>query len=123
MSKLITSLKESFPGIPIMLLSVSDRSKRRQGQFVTMPVIPVLIQAQERIAYENKLLFWNLFEAMGGTNSMAAFANAKPALANKDYTHLNFEGGRKVGLSLAKSFIHEVENYQKRRNSLAAINK
>ena len=122
MSRLINKLKVAFPDTPILLLSVSDRSQRRQGQFVTMPVIPVLIQAQERIAFENKLLFWNLFEAMGGANSMAAFANAKPALANKDYTHLNFEGGRKIGLSLAKSFIHEVENYQKRRNSLAAIN-
>ena len=83
----------------------------------------MLIQAQERIASENKLLFWNMFEAMGGENSMAAFANAKPALANKDYTHLNFAGGRKVGLVLAKSFIYEVENFKKRRNSLAEVNK
>jgi hypothetical protein len=86
-----------------------------------MPVIPLLIQAQEKIASDNKLLFWNLFEAMGGENSMAGFANSKPALANKDYTHLNFAGGRKVGLALARSFIHEVETYQKRRNSFAAI--
>ncbi len=123
MTKLITSLKQAFPGTPILLLSVSDRSQRRQGQFVTMPVIPFLIQAQERIAYENKLLFWNLFEAMGGENSMAAFANAKPALANKDYTHLNFAGGRKIGLTFAKSFINEVDKYQKRRNSLAEVHK
>jgi hypothetical protein len=121
MSKLITKLKTAFPDTPILLLSVSDRSKRQQGQFVTMPVIPILIQAQEKIAYENKLLFWNLFEAMGGTNSMAQFANAKPALANKDFTHLNFAGGRKVGLSLARSFIYEVEKYKKRRSSLAVI--
>jgi hypothetical protein len=121
MSKLITKLKTAFPGTPILLLSVSDRSKRQQGQFVTMPVIPLLIQAQEKIAYDNKLLFWNLFEAMGGTNSMAQFANAKPALANKDFTHLNFAGGRKVGLSLARSFIYEVEKYKKRRISLAVI--
>lgn len=123
MSKLINKLKEAFPGTPILLLSVSDRSQRRQGQFVTMPVIPFLIQAQEKIAFENKLLFWNLFEAMGGENSMAGFANSKPALANKDYTHLNFAGGRKVGLSFARSFIYEVEKYQKRRKSLAVIAK
>jgi lysophospholipase L1-like esterase len=120
MSKLISKLKVAFPSTPILLLSVSDRSQRRQGQFVTMPVIPLLIQAQEQIAFENKLLFWNLFEAMGGENSMAEFANSKPALANKDYTHLNFAGGRKVGLALARSFIHEVNTFQKRRNSLAA---
>jgi lysophospholipase L1-like esterase len=123
MSKLIDKLKEAFPETPILLLSVSDRSQRRQGQFVTMPVIPFLIQAQEKIAYDNKLLFWNLFEAMGGENSMAGFANSKPALANKDYTHLNFAGGRKVGLSFARSFIYEVEKYEKRRKSLAAIAK
>ena len=123
MGRLINKLKAAFPDTPILLLSVSDRSQRRQGNFVTMPVIPVLIQAQEKIAYDNKLLFWNLFEAMGGENSMAAFANAKPALANKDYTHLNFAGGRVIGLSFARSFIFEVEKYQKRRNSLATITK
>jgi lysophospholipase L1-like esterase len=120
MSRLINKLKEAFPETPILLLSVSDRSQRRQGLFVTMPVIPLLIQAQEKIAFDNKLLFWNLFEAMGGENSMAGFANSKPALANKDYTHLNFAGGRKVGLSFARSFIYEVEKYRKRRNSLVA---
>jgi len=123
MSKLISKLKQAFPDTPILLLSVSDRSQRRQGQFVTMPVIPILIQAQEKIAFDNKLLFWNLFEAMGGENSMAGFANSKPALANKDYTHLNFAGGRKVGLSFARSFIYEVEKYQKRRKSLAIVAK
>jgi lysophospholipase L1-like esterase len=123
MAKLVNKLKTAFPGTPILLLSVSDRSQRKQGQFITMATIPLLIQAQEKIAFDNNLLFWNLFEAMGGENSMAEFANSKPALANKDYTHLNFAGGRKVGLSLARSFIHEVELYEKRRNSLAAKTK
>ena len=119
MTRLINKLKEAFPETPILLLSVSDRSQRQQGNFVTMPVIPYLIQAQEKIAFDNKLLFWNMFEAMGGENSMAGFANSIPALANKDYTHLNFAGGRKVGLAFARSFIYEVEKYKKRRNSLA----
>jgi lysophospholipase L1-like esterase len=123
MAKLVNKLKTAFPGTPILLLSVSDRSQRKQGQFITMATIPLLIQAQEKIAFDNNLLFWNLFEAMGGENSMAEFANSKPALANKDYTHLNFAGGRKVGLSLARSFIHEVELYEKRRNSLATKTK
>jgi lysophospholipase L1-like esterase len=86
-----------------------------------MPVIPLILKAQEQIALENKILFWNMFEAMGGENSMAIFANSKPALANKDYTHLNFAGGRKLGLSLAGSFIHEVEKYEKRKNSIASV--
>lgn len=123
MTHLVTKLKKAFPSTPILLLSVSDRSHRRQGQFVTMPVIPHLIVAQEKIAFENKLLFWNLFEAMGGENSMTKFANSKPALANKDYTHLNYAGGRKLGVSLARSFVNEVEKYEKRRKTLEASKK
>lgn len=121
MAKLINRLKKAFPDTPILLLSVSDRSQRRQGQFATMPVIPVFIESQKKIASDNKLLFWNMFEAMGGENSMAGFANATPPLANKDYTHLNFAGGRKVGLAFARSFVHEVEKYQKRRTRIATI--
>lgn len=118
MTHLVSKLRRSFPDTPILLLSVSDRSTRLQGEFVTMPVIPYLIRAQEKIAADNKLLFWNLFEAMGGQNSMAKYANAKPPLANKDYTHLNYAGGRKIGISLARSFIHEVDSYQERRKSI-----
>jgi len=120
MTRLVTKLKKAFPSTPILLISVSDRSHRRQGQFVTMPVIPYLIEAQEKIAYENKLVFWNLFEAMGGEDSMTKFANSKPALANKDYTHLNYAGGRKLGISLARSFVYEVEKYEKRRKCVGS---
>ena len=123
MGKLIVKFKKAFPDTPILLLSVSDRGSRQAGQFVTMPVIPFLIDAQQKIAADNKLLFWNMFEAMGGENSMVGFVNANPPLANKDYTHLNFAGGRKIGLSFARSFTYEVENYKKRRNSIVANGK
>jgi hypothetical protein len=115
MTRLVKRLKVAFPETPILLLSVSDRCTRKLGEFVTMPVIPRLIMAQEKIAYDNKLLFWNLFEAMGGENSMAKFVSSKPSLANKDYTHLNFAGGRKIGLSMARSFVYEVDKYKERK--------
>ena len=111
MKKVLTRLNNAFPGVPVLLLSVSDRSERIQGEYVTMKSIEGLVDAQRTFAYENKLLFWNLFEAMGGENSMAAFVTAHPPLANKDYTHLNFAGGRKIGMSLAKSILYEQKKY------------
>ena len=120
MTKLIDKFKRVFPGRPILLLSVSDRSERKQGTYVTMKSIKALVNAQQKLAYDNKLLFWNLYEAMGGENSMARFVAATPPLANKDYTHLNFQGGRKVGLTFAKSFIHEEKKYGERRKNLVA---
>ncbi|MCL2329453.1 MAG: GDSL-type esterase/lipase family protein [Bacteroidetes bacterium] len=115
MTKVIEKLKNAFPDVPILILSVSDRSRRVQGEYVTMAGIPALLEAQRTLAADNQIIFWNLFEAMGGMNSMAAFVDAKPPLANKDYTHLNFAGSKKVALKFAESFIHEVDIYKKRK--------
>jgi lysophospholipase L1-like esterase len=115
MKKIIHKLRKAFPDVPILMLSVSDRSERLNGEYITMKSIDGLVQAQKAFASENKLLFWNLFEAMGGENSMAAFVAANPPLANKDYTHLNFKGGRKIGLSLAKTFIYEQKRYDEKQ--------
>ena len=120
MSQLIAKFRRTFPGTPILVMSVSDRSERRQGEYLTMQSIKGMVNAQMQIARDNKTLFWNLFEAMGGENSMAKFVAAKPPLANKDYTHLNFEGGKQLGLILARSIIHEEKKYTERRRDIVA---
>lgn len=120
MKRLVEKFKAAFPNTPILMLSVSDRSERKDGHFVTMKAIKGLVSVQEKFAYDNKLLFWNLYEAMGGENSMARFVKSNPPLASKDYTHLNFDGGKIIGHSLARSFIHEGEKFTERRKNLAA---
>jgi len=51
---------------------------------------------------------------MGGENSMVAFVENDPPLANKDYTHLNFLGGRRVAGIFVKSLINEYQKYNAR---------
>lgn len=109
MVKVITNLKKSFPQASFLLMSVSDRSSNSRGKFETMNAIPAMRNAQRMIAQETKIAFWDLFEAMGGENSMVSFVMAKPALAAKDYTHLNFNGGRKLAGSLVKSILYSHE--------------
>ena len=118
MTRLIAKLRASFGDTPILVLSVSDRSERRQGNYVTMQSIKGLVAAQQKMAADNKVLFWNLYEAMGGENSMVAFVDAKPPLANKDYTHLNFLGGKRIASVFAKSLFVEVQNYEERRKNI-----
>lgn len=118
MQKLVEKFRRNFPGTPILMLSVSDRSERRDGQFVTMKAVKSLVSAQERFAYDHKLLFWNMYEAMGGENSMPGYVNSHPPLASKDYTHLSFEGGKIIGIKLAKSILYESEKYAERKKNL-----
>ena len=52
---------------------------------------------------------------MGGEGSIVQMVNSNPPLANLDYTHINFLGGRKLGKLLYEAMEWGYENY-KRQN-------
>jgi len=111
MVNIIQRLKRCFPEAAILLMSVSDRSTKINGEYQTMESVPLMVEAQREIARQSQVAFYNLFEAMGGENSMVAFVENDPPLANKDYTHLNFQGGRRVAGIFVKSLINEYQKY------------
>jgi hypothetical protein len=115
MVHVIESLKKNFPESSFLLLSVSDRSSNTTGEFKTMNAIPAMRNAQRQIAQKTGIAFWDMYEAMGGENSMVKFSEAKPPLAAKDYTHLTFRGGRILSGKLVKSLLFEKEKYEKKK--------
>jgi lysophospholipase L1-like esterase len=115
MVRAVNNLKESFPESSILIVSVSDRSSNQDGKFATIPSMPVMRDAQREIARQCKVAFWDLFTAMGGENSMIKFVEAKPPLAAKDYTHLTFQGGRRLAKMLADALLHERKEYEKNK--------
>jgi hypothetical protein len=115
MIKVVNKLKRVYPKASILLISVSDRSSNTSGEYKTMRAIPMMRNAQRLIAERTGIAFWDLYAAMGGENSMVRFAEATPPLAAKDYTHLNFKGGRKLAGLMVKSLLHEKEVYKRRK--------
>lgn len=113
MIRVVNKFKESFTDCSILVVSVSDRSSNQNGSFKTIPGILAMRQAQRLIAKKTGVAFWDLFAAMGGENSMPKFVNAKPAMAAKDYTHLNFKGGKFVARRLSDALLYEQEKYVK----------
>lgn len=112
----IARLKESFPHAGLLLLSIGDRNyKTETGDLRTMPGVKNLLRYQQSIASESGIAFWNMFEAMGGEGSMAAMVHAKPSLANYDYTHINFRGGRRLAGLLYETLTYGKESYDRRR--------
>ncbi|MDR0232225.1 MAG: hypothetical protein LBI82_08925 [Dysgonamonadaceae bacterium] len=114
MIQMINHLKSSFPSANFLLISVPDRSYKENGNYETMPGVSAMIKSQEDICEKTGIVFWNLFEAMGGRNSMPLFVDSTPPKANKDYTHLTFAGGEYLGNLLYETFIHEKDVYKKR---------
>lgn len=110
MTRVIDRLQKACPHASILVVGMSDKSYRQDGEYVTDPSVPRLLAAQQRIAERNHVAFWNLFDAMGGENSMVRWVEETPTLANKDYTHVNARGARKMA-GLLHQFL--MQAYQK----------
>lgn len=122
MTKTIAKLKKCFPNAAFLLISVSDKSYKVDGLFETIPGIPILVDNQKQMAQENNIAFWNLYGNMGGYNSMVGWVEADTALANKDYTHLNFRGANKVSRMLYNSLIDGYNQFKSTTNSTIKSN-
>ncbi len=115
MVKTIQYLQKCFPNASFLLLSVSDRSMKKDGEYVSMPSVKPFVNSQRRACSDSGIVFWNLFQAMGGEGSMADWANSNPPKANKDYTHLTFAGGRWLAKKLFETFEFENKRYNEKR--------
>lgn len=112
----VDHLKNCFPQAGILLLSVGDRDyKDEDGNLRTMPGVKNLIHYQQHTAAQSGIAFWNMFEAMGGEGSMATLVHAKPSMANYDYTHINFRGGKHLAGMLYETLIYGKEQYDRRK--------
>ena len=116
MGTVLEHLKQAFPQAAILIVSVGDRDyKTEEGDLRTMPGIKNLVRFQQQLAADGCVAFWNLFEAMGGEGSMVKLVEAKPAMANRDYTHINFRGGKHLAALLYEALVYGKEQYDRRR--------
>lgn len=116
MTRVVKRIKKYYPKASILMLSVSDRATRFNGKIQTMPTIPIMIEAQRKIAKNAGVAFWDMFSAIGGKNTIIDYVNNIPALANKDFTHLTFKGGEKVADVFVKTFLYEYKKYYDKKN-------
>jgi hypothetical protein len=107
-------MKALYPEASIVLLGVGDRSEKVNGSYQTMPMLTQFIQLQQQMSLEHELLFWSIYDAMGGEGSMQKWAFQKPSLANKDFTHINARGGQVLGDKLFDAFLFEYNRERKR---------
>jgi hypothetical protein len=96
MTKTINRLRECFPGVAILVVSTADKSSKYDLEMKTDSAVVPLTLSQKKYALKTKSSYINLYTLMGGDGSMVKWTESEPALANKDYTHFNFRGAKKV---------------------------
>lgn len=106
MGKVVEYFKQAFPKSSVLLVSIPDMSKKnKEGEMQTLVSIPYIVEAQKNAAMQSGVSFFNLFNAMGGENSMVKWVEDLN-FANKDYTHFNYKGSRNAS-NLIFSFLEK----------------
>ena len=106
--KMIRYAESCFPGAAILVMGVSDRSQRGEQGIVPMSSAVDLTASQREAAEKCGASFWNTYEAMQRMGGMTRFV--ENGWAGKDYTHINYAGGREIARQLYYGLLQGAQN-------------
>ena len=107
--KMVRYVESCFPGAAVLVMGVSDRSQRNEQGIVPMTAAIDLSRAQREAAERCGVAFWNTYDAMQRLGGMTAFV--ENGWAGKDYTHINYAGGREIARQLYYALLQGAESY------------
>lgn len=94
----IRYIRACAPQASILFIGPSDMSTRIDGELSTYPLLPYMDKLLKKMAEEEQIAYWSMYDAMGGKNSMAHWVEV--GLAGSDYVHFTRSGANKVGRML-----------------------
>lgn len=100
----IEHIQSLAPEAKIVYIGPSDMAKSIKGKMQTYPMLPELIDSLKYTATSSGAAYWDIYSAMGGKNSMAAWVKARPALAASDHVHFTTKGAKSIGNMFFESF-------------------
>jgi lysophospholipase L1-like esterase len=100
----IQRIRTAAPGVPILIMSPMDRGERSGlDDIETMSTIPEIVGIQRQVASEQHCAFFDTFDAMGSSGTMARWYAASPRLVTADLLHPTPQGATIVaGLFVAQ---------------------
>ena len=98
MRQQIHYIKACAPQASILLIGPSDMSTNIDGTMTTYPLVPYMDQQFRKMAQEEDIAYWSMYEAMGGYNSMVTWHDK--GLAGSDYVHFTRSGANNIGKKL-----------------------
>jgi lysophospholipase L1-like esterase len=109
----LARLNKMRPNTAFVVIGPSDMSMKNKDKYVTYPFLPYVRDALKKAAFDAGMGYWDMFEAMGGANSMPAWVMAEPALAGKDYVHFTPKGSKVVANMFYNALMLEYTKYSK----------
>jgi len=117
-SVVIQRIKSAVPSASILIMAPMDRGARDDdGDIVTIPSIPILVAAQQRVARTEGVAFYDTFAAMGGMGTMARWYDNQPRLVTGDFTHPTYTGAEQLGTMLVDALMKGFDDYKRNQGS------
>ena len=93
-------MKSLCPEARIIFIGPADMAIKVDGELQTHPMLPYLTATLAKTADQHGVAFWDMYDVMGGRNSMLAWAEHQPPLAGTDYVHFTTRGAAKIAAVL-----------------------
>jgi lysophospholipase L1-like esterase len=114
-AKQIAYFQQICPEAKILLIGPSDMSTKVNGKLQTYPLLEPVVQGMKEAAMESGAAFWNMYEVMGGKNSMVSWVKNKPSLAAPDYIHFTSKGAERIAELFYESLMIYYDYYNFRK--------
>jgi len=114
----LSLLKRMLPGVPVIVIGPSDMSIKDKDKFVTYPNLEGVRDAMQKATLESGFVFWDMYEAMGGRNSMPSWVMADPPLAVSDYVHFNARGAKIIAEMFSNALLDEYNVWNQKTNPI-----
>lgn len=105
----VRTLKKLVPNASVILVGPADMSIKEGTEYVTHPQLENLRDAIKLAAFNTNSAFFDMYECMGGRNSMVSWVDA--GIAAKDYIHFSSGGARKIATILYSAIINDYNEY------------
>ena len=107
--KMIGVVRRNCPKAKILFIGPSDMCTSVNGQVKTYPYLPTVVDSLRATATAQGAAYWSIYDAMGGMNSMKAWA--EQGLGGADYLHFSQRGADIMGDRLAQALENMYQLY------------
>lgn len=111
----IDYLKKQVPDAGIILLGPSDMSEKVKGKMQTRKYLVDVRDALKKAAFESGAAYFDIYEVMGGRNSMVQWVEGEERLAGSDYVHFTPGGAKLIAQNFINSLMEDYQSYIKSR--------
>jgi hypothetical protein len=107
-------IRTNAPDVEIIVIGVSDMSMKKGDKYVTYPNLELVRNALKKATFRANAVYWDMYEAMGGENSMPSWVFANPPLAGTDFVHFNPKGAQIIANMFYNALMLEYNQYKRK---------